>query len=173
MHDAVVRSRAGQQTTQDDANMGGLCQPNAGANCNGVSIIPYCKQDEFKNTSYCACANTGVAWTECIFAPCQGEELAYKNTVQRDTLKGNDCPSGMVICNNITQIGGEGNVATIYQNFNCGGIVQTFVNDFLAHPIIAIVLIILIFSMIILKPQPQERQIRSLPPPLLTFQLDN
>ncbi len=172
MRSAVEHSIAGTQTDQDDKNMGTLCGPNLGASCGGASITPYCQQDAYKNSIYCACQNTSVAWTECIFAPCNEQEAAYKTTAQKKVLDADLCPTGLTICQNITEIGGSGNVSNVYQNFNCGGVIENFITNIQAHPFIAIVVMVLILSVVMLIVRPgagSRRSAKTLPPPQLVI----
>lgn len=133
MQAAIKRSIAGTQTYQDDVNMGALGQPNLGAVCTDVPDVPggkrlaapYCQQAAFYDTVYCACVNTNVDWSECMFAPCQ-ELTAYKTTAQRETLKNaaSACPKENV-CQNIDDLGGKDNVTKSYQTIDCGGKTQS------------------------------------------------
>jgi hypothetical protein len=147
MRAAVQRSMKGQQTAADDATMGALGQPNLGATCGAKDIIPYCQQANYKDTSYCACQNSGVEWPECIFSSCQNNVSAYRTVQQQKHLSKASCPTQNV-CQNIISIGGTNNVSSGYQNSNCGGTVNKIEAAVKNHPIIFIIVLVLILGLL-------------------------
>lgn len=166
MRDAVTRSINGEQTTTDDMLMGKLGQPYDARKvvCNGEPIIPYCQQEQFKATSYCACQNVGVPHAACIFEPCQGAQYAYKTTQQRSILHNPAklCPQE-IVCQNIIDVGGKNNVTQAYQNSNCGGTVNKIYSQIRLHPAISLVLLVLIILLAITIAAPSSKK-KSLPP---------
>lgn len=151
---AILDSQSGAQTPTDDNVIG-----------SALSGSGYCAQDAFKQQLYCACVNSPVPNPECIFAPCANQADAYK-TVQMQKIA-NDaqqmCPT-TVNCTQVFEMGGSNNIASnVSQTMNCGGVVETFITNIEAHPIIAILILILVISTIWLVSEPDGKKSGSAP----------
>lgn len=157
VYDAILRSVNGTNTIDDDFVVGNVCQGRAGG---------FCADPRFAATQYCACVNSQVPWPVCAFAPCNANEYAYKPVSFQNILKNHECPSGLVICENIVEYGGKGNVSQVYQDLNCGGVINNFISIFSSHPYLTVLLVFLVWlAMAISKKIPSG----ALPPPDLVF----
>jgi len=97
----IKRSAVGISTPQCDAIVGSL-DANRG----------YCSDAVYSMSSYCACVNAPVPYSECVFAPCTINPYAYKTGPMQKTLKRPDakCPT-TVNCSTLQVMGGPTNVA--------------------------------------------------------------
>lgn len=149
-------------------NNGGTlaCDATVGSVISGTG---YCAQDKYKAMTYCACVNPPIANALCSFAPCANSTYSYKPTTQVTTVNDQKCPSS-ISCFQINEIGGSHNVVSdISQQQNCGGVIQTFVTDLMAHPLIAVVVFILLLSLVLLIIPSRGKTKAPLPPPSLVL----
>jgi len=159
---ALINSQKGEQTIDDDNAMGSLCHQDG-----------FCANPDYSMSQYCACVNSAVPWPACALGACNANEYAYKPTDQQAWLTTQQCPSGLVICQNIAEYGGSGNVSDLYQNFNCGGVVNNFSNNILAHPYLSIFILVLVMFLMVLivRPSTTRKPSAFLPPPELIMHL--
>ena len=168
MQTAINNSIAKKQTTTDDAVMGKLGQPiMPGATCDGKAIIPYCQQEAYKDTTYCACQNTTTPYPECASELCQNSTSAYKTVDQREIAENPAklCPQQNVCISSISA-GGTGNIINSNQSSSCGGTVQKIMNQVKLHPVIAVVILVLIVMLAVLVASPSKKG-KDLPPGML------
>lgn len=158
MQAAVTASSKNTQTPVQDAVMGSLgtgiqdvlLKQSGCKNLDGTPLtIPYCQQERYMNTTYCACRNIGVSAAPCIYRPCNEDVYAYKTVQQREyvTDAAAKCPRS-VVCNVIYSVGGNNNVTSGYQDINCGGtnVTERLQTTFADHPY----LLVLIFVLVVL-----------------------
>ena len=119
MQDSIIRSIQGKQTYRDDIMMGSVYAANTNPKCHRRTIVPFCKQDQYKNTPWCACVNSKQPFAKCVDPACINGE-GYRTTEMRD----GKCPNKLTLCQNITDIDGTENVAAMKQNLQCGGVVN-------------------------------------------------
>lgn len=168
MQAALANSRAGTQTEYDDAVMGKLGDPintpvlanirsmtpatyttqNDGLiiECQaGTPTVPYCQQDKYKNTVYCACQNVNTPNAVCVFAQCQSSEQAYRSSAQQRQVNDAEklCPN-TVLCQNILTMGGQNNVANLYQTSNCGNATNTAIRGARKSPVSTVLVLIMV-----------------------------
>jgi len=158
MRISINASQKGTQNLDTDALMGGLGKPidTAGIKKSGCTLaVPYCQQEAYMDTIYCACQNIGVPHAACIFAPCESNPLAYKNTSQQASMVNpqKNCPDE-IVCNNIESVGGNNNIVEGYQNSNCGSTIQNFISNAKKHPFVAVfvVILVILLAMALLGP---------------------
>ena len=138
----------------------------------------YCAAPAYRQQIYCACVNAPIAFPECVFGPCansDGQMGAYKTTNMQEvvTSASKNCPQ-TVNCTQVFQMGGSGNIASgVAQSMNCGGVVNNMITNIQAHPLLAIVVLVLILSVVMLVSDSEESSSKgpskTLPPPELVI----
>lgn len=150
MRSALEASWAGKATLQEDHLMGAMGQPVLAA-CPDEKgpFVPYCQRDEYADTEYCACVNSGVAFPECSLAACQSG-VAYMTSgqalVAADAAK--RCPP-QNICRQIIDAEGQNNVTQGNQTINCGTTADNAKASILSNPRTAIAIIVLVVALLV------------------------
>ncbi len=158
---ALAASSAGKSTASTDSVVG-----------SSGSGLGYCGGKEYAQTTYCACVNSPVAASECVFAPCTNAVNSYKTTGMQTVLAdaADQCPQS-VNCIQTFDMGGEGNVAShVEMTQNCNSTTNLFTTPITAHPYICVVVLVMVCALALLVAGPPAATWRTpLPPPSVLF----